>query len=59
MKVKFFTVGELSKYINVKPKTLYFWVAKKSIPFYRIEGCIRFRKSEIEDWLLKCSMKNK
>jgi excisionase family DNA binding protein len=48
---KFFTINELSKYISVKPKTLYSWVSKKVIPFYRLQGVLRFKKCEIDQWL--------
>jgi len=46
-----FTVKELSAYINIKPKTLYQWVGQRILPFYRIQGAIRFKKSEIDQWL--------
>jgi len=59
MKDFFYTVKELSKFINVKPKTIYFWTTKRAIPFYRMESCVRFKKSEIDDWLSKCAVKNK
>jgi len=48
---KFFSIKELSEYISVKPKTLYSWVSKSVIPFYRLQGVIRFKKGEIDQWL--------
>ncbi len=48
---KFFSIKELSEYISVKPKTLYSWVSKSAIPFYRLQGVIRFKKVEIDGWL--------
>jgi excisionase family DNA binding protein len=51
MKDTFFTVKELSEYLNVKGKTIYSWVSKGVIPFYRIQGVLRFKKSEIDLWL--------
>jgi len=54
MQDEYLTVKELSDYIKVKPKTLYFWAAQKKIPFYKIHGCIRFKKSEIDQWLTNC-----
>ena len=48
---KFFSIKELSEYISVKPKTLYSWVSKRVIPFYRLEGVLRFKKGEIDAWL--------
>ena len=49
---EFLSIKELSEYIGVKPKTLYSWVSKKAIPHYRILGLIRFRKHEIDNWLI-------
>ena len=48
---KFFSITELSEYLSVKPKTLYSWVSKSVIPFYRLQGVIRFKKDEIDRWL--------
>ena len=48
---QFFTVKELSEYMNVKPKTIYSWVAKNVLPFYQFEVAIRFKKSEIDTWI--------
>jgi len=47
----FLTVKELSTYLNVKGKTIYSWVSKKVIPFYRMQGALRFKKGEIDLWL--------
>jgi excisionase family DNA binding protein len=55
MKDTFLTVKELSNHINVKGKTIYSWVSMKVIPFYRLQGVIRFKKCEIDLWLMnKC-----
>jgi excisionase family DNA binding protein len=51
MKEEFFSVKDLSYYLNVKAKTIYSWVSKRVIPFYRLQGILRFKKSEIEQWL--------
>jgi len=50
---KFFTVNELSNYLNVKGKTIYSWASKSVIPFYRMQGVLRFEKGEIDLWLKK------
>lgn len=46
-----FTVNELSKYLNLKEKTLYYLVGQKNIPHYRIGKIIRFQKDEIDQWI--------
>jgi excisionase family DNA binding protein len=53
MKDTFLTVKELSKYLNIKRKTIYSWVSKAVIPFYRMQGVLRFEKGEIDLWLKK------
>ena len=50
---EFLTVKELSAYLNVKGKTIYSWVGKKVIPCYQLEGVLRFKKPEIDQWLLE------
>jgi len=48
---EFFTVKELSEYINIKEKTIYAWVSRQVLPYYQLEGTLRFRRSEINSWL--------
>ncbi len=45
------TVPEVSSYIGVHPKTIYRWKAEGRIPSRVINGIIRFRKKDIDDWL--------
>ncbi len=47
----FFTVKELSEYINIKEKTIYAWVSRQVLPYYQLEGTLRFKKSEVDSWL--------
>lgn len=48
---KLWTVEELSEFLNVRIKTIYDWVHKRSIPYQKINRSVRFRPSEIEKWL--------
>ena len=57
MTKKFLTVKELAVRINVKEKTIYTWIGRRAIPFYKIEGIFRFKESEIEEWLTQCWQK--
>lgn len=42
---------ELSSWIGIKASTLRFWRAtKKGPPFYKIEGAVRYLKTEVEEW---------
>ena len=47
----YWDIRQLSAYLNVKPSTLYAWVAQGKIPCVRIHGLIRFRLEEIDTWI--------
>lgn len=47
----YLTVKDLAPHLQVKPSTLYAWVAQGKIPFVKIHGLLRFRRDEIEQWL--------
>ena len=51
---QFLSINDLSKYIGVKPKTLYSWVSKGVLPHYRMQGVIRFKRKEIDKWIEAC-----
>jgi excisionase family DNA binding protein len=44
-------IKELSAWLNLKPSTLYLWVAQGKIPALKIHGRVRFRCDDIERWL--------
>lgn len=46
-----FTVKDLSARLNIKPSTLYLWVAQGKIPCRKIHGLIRFDSDAITAWL--------
>jgi len=46
----FFTIGELSAMLKVQKKTIYDWVQKEKIPYYKFEGSLRFASDEITSW---------
>jgi excisionase family DNA binding protein len=47
----FLDVRSLSRYLNIKPSTLYAWVAQGRIPALKIHGLVRFRLADIQGWL--------
>ena len=49
--MKLMDVSQLSNLLKVKPNTIYDWVHKKRIPYYKLEGCLRFNEDEILKWL--------
>lgn len=45
------TAKELATMLAISPKTIYSYVERNMIPYYRIEANIRFRASDIAKWL--------
>lgn len=48
---KFFSIDEISKYLNIPKSTIYKLSQKKKLPSSKIGKQLRFRKSSIETWL--------
>ena len=46
------TIENLSELLKVKKSTLYSWVHNGTIPFYKLNGLLRFDMAEIEDWVI-------
>ncbi len=44
---------ELATLLAVSPKTLYSYVSRNWIPYYKIESNVRFRGKDIAEWLRK------
>lgn len=51
MALEYWDVQAVSKYLNIKPCTLYAWAAQGRIPCVKIHGLVRFRRDEIDQWL--------
>lgn len=47
----FLNVKGVSEYLALKKSTVYSLVEEKKIPHYRIRRQIRFKKSEIDEWM--------
>ena len=45
------TAKELGEYLKLKKSTVYDKVKEKTIPYYQIDGAIRFEKSQIDKWI--------
>lgn len=48
---RYLNVEELSQFLRVKRSTIYDWVHKDSIPYYKLHKLVRFRESEINEWM--------
>ena len=44
-------IEEVAKYLKVKKRTAYYLVQTLQIPHYRLGRMIRFKLSEIADWM--------
>jgi len=49
----FVDVVDLAQFLKVKKQTAYHIVATLNIPHYRVGRLIRFKLSEIEEWMNK------
>lgn len=47
---------ELTKYLNVSDRTVYHWRKCRGLPHFIIGKSIRYRKSEVDEWLDRYSM---
>ena len=52
------TIKELSEFLKVKESTLYAWVSKGLIPFYKLNGLLRFNMDEITEWIKRNKKEN-
>ena len=50
------TIKDISKYLNVKERTIYSWINKGIIPHYKIESMVRFNLNTINEWLKERSL---
>ena len=47
----YFSVAEVSRYLGVKPSTIYQWVKEGKIPHYKLCKMKRFKREEIDAWM--------
>lgn len=51
------TTDEVADYLRLTKQTIYVWVSDNSIPHLKLNGEIRFRRSEIDAWMEPSSSK--
>lgn len=44
-------IKETAEYTGLQVSTIYKWVHTRQIPYYKVGRRVKFRKSEIEDWI--------
>ena len=54
--VTILTIKELAEYLKVAEKTIYRLIAAKKIPAFKVGGAWRFRKSDIDAWIVTQSI---
>jgi len=47
----YMNIQGIAKYLGIAEKTIRKWVLNREIPFHKIKKVIRFRLSEIEQWV--------
>ena len=50
--VGYLAIDYIAKYLSIKVKTVYALVESGKIPHYRVGRLIRFRKDEIDAWMI-------
>jgi excisionase family DNA binding protein len=48
-------IGELGRLANIKVATLRKYVAQRKVPFVKVGRLVRFRPSEVEQWISQCA----
>jgi excisionase family DNA binding protein len=51
METKLMTVKDVAEYLRLSEQTIQRYVLKKTIPFHKVQKVIRFRLSELEQWI--------
>jgi len=52
------TAKELADILSISPKTLYNYVTRGMIPYFKFESNVRFRAREVADWLRQHSCRS-
>jgi len=51
MEKEYFNIRELAEYLSISKSSLYSKVSQRELPHYKIGHTVRFKKSEIDEWL--------
>jgi excisionase family DNA binding protein len=47
----FFSIDELSEYLKISKSSIYGFVHRKKIPYYKFSRSLNFKKTEIDLWI--------
>jgi excisionase family DNA binding protein len=48
---KLISIKRLAEQLDTTPYTLYDWVRKRKIPYYKVNGSLKFDIDEIDKWI--------
>jgi len=51
MEKSFLNSKEISEYLGIKENTVYAWVHKRQIPFYKVGRLVKFKQDQIDRWI--------
>jgi excisionase family DNA binding protein len=52
MENRWLSVEEISSYVGVRRETIYRWIEKKAFPAHRVGRLWKFKKDEVDGWIL-------
>ncbi|MBT3387039.1 MAG: helix-turn-helix domain-containing protein [Desulfobacula sp.] len=50
---KWLSVDEIAEYLGAKRDTIYKWINRRQLPGHKVGRLWKFRKKEVDDWILK------
>ena len=52
-------VEEVAKHLGVRRESVYRWIDKKGLPAHRVGRLLRFKLSEVDEWVRRGSRRDK
>ena len=52
---KWLSVDDIAEYLGVKRDTIYKWITRRKLPGHKAGRLWKFRKQEVDDWILNGS----
>ena len=52
MEDRWLSLNEIAAYLGIKRATAYKWIERKKIPAHKVGRLWKFRKQEIDEWIL-------
>jgi len=52
--MKILTCKQVAEMLQAKPSTIYAWAEQSIIPYFKVNGLLRFDEAEIMQWISSC-----